>query len=153
MDFAIQKAVELGVTEITPLFTEHCVINLNEKRIQKRLQHWQGIIISACEQSGRSVLPIINTTTTLIKWSESINKTCLVFDPLATTSLKEIQPESDCVNLVIGPEGGLSPKEILELDKKENFHTVKFGSRILRTETAAVSTITAIQLLWGDLLE
>lgn len=153
MDFAIQKAVELGVTEITPLFTEHCVVNLNEKRIQKRLQHWQGIIISACEQSGRSVLPIINTTTTLIKWAESINKICLVFDPLASTSLKEVKPESDCINLVIGPEGGLSPKEILELDKKENFHTVKFGSRILRTETAAVSAITAIQLLWGDLLE
>lgn len=153
MDFAIQKAVELGVTEITPLFTEHCVVNLNEKRIQKRLQHWQGIIISACEQSGRSVLPIINTTMNLIKWAESINKICLVFDPLATTSLKEVKPESDCINLVIGPEGGLSPKEILELDKKENFQTVKFGSRILRTETAAVSSITAIQLLWGDLLE
>ncbi len=153
MDFAIQKAVELGVTEITPLFTDFCVVNLNEKRIQKRLQHWQGIIISACEQSGRSVLPIINTTTTLIKWAESINKTCLVFDPLATTSLKQVKPESDYINLVIGPEGGLSPKEILELNKKENFHTVKFGSRILRTETAAVSAITAIQLLWGDLLE
>lgn len=153
MDFAIQKAVELGVTEITPLFTDFCVVNLNEKRIQKRLQHWQGIIISACEQSGRSVLPIINTTTTLIKWAESISKICLVFDPLATTSLKQVKPESDCINLVIGPEGGLSPKEILELNKKENFHTVKFGSRILRTETAAISAITAIQLLWGDLLE
>ena len=76
MDFAIQKAVELGVTEITPLFTEHCVVNLNEKRLQKRLLHWQGIIISACEQSGRSVLPNINTATTLIKWSDSINKIC-----------------------------------------------------------------------------
>ena len=71
MDFAIQKAVELGVTEISPLFTEFCVVNLNEKRIQKRLHHWQGIIISACEQSGRTVLPILNTTTTLIKWAES----------------------------------------------------------------------------------
>lgn len=153
MDFAIQKAVELGVTEITPLFTEHCIVNLNEKRMQKRLQHWQGIIISACEQSGRSVLPVINTATTLTKWSESINKTCLVFDPLATRSLKEIKPKSDCINLVIGPEGGLSSKEILELDEKENFYTVKFGTRILRTETAAISAITAIQLLWGDLLK
>lgn len=153
MDFAIQKAVELGVTEITPLFTEHCIVNLNEKRMQKRIQHWQGIIISACEQSGRSLLPVINTATTLTKWSESINKICLVFDPLATISLKKIKPESDCINLVIGPEGGLSSKEILELDEKENFYAVKFGSRILRTETAAVSAITAIQLLWGDLLE
>lgn len=153
MDFAIQKAVELGVTEITPLFTEHCVVNLNEKRIQKRLLHWQGIIISACEQSGRSVLPIINTPKALIKWAESINNMCLIFDPVATTSLKEIKPENHCMSLIIGPEGGLSSKEILELDKKENIHTVKFGSRILRTETAAVAAITAIQILWGDLLK
>lgn len=153
MDFAIQKVVELGVTEITPLFTEHCIVNLNEKRMQKRLQHWQGIIIGACEQSGRSVLPVINTATTLTKWSESINKICLVFDPLSTRSLNEIKSKSDCINLVIGPEGGLSSKEIFELDEKENFYTVKFGSRILRTETAAISAITAIQLLWGDLLK
>ena len=83
MDFAIQKAVELGVTEITPLFTEHCVVNLNEKRIQKRLHHWQGIIISACEQSGRNVLPHLNKTTTLTNWSESLNQTCIIFDPVA----------------------------------------------------------------------
>lgn len=152
MDFAIQKSVELGVTEITPLFTEYCVVNLNEKRIQKRLQHWQGIIISACEQSGRSVLPVLNTTTTLIKWAESIHETCIIFDPLATATLKNITPENNVVNLVIGPEGGLSTNEILELNKKNNFHTVNFGPRILRTETAAISTITAIQLLWGDLL-
>lgn len=153
MDYAIQKSVELGITEITPLFTEHCVINLDEKRIQKRLQHWQGIIISACEQSGRSVLPIINTPTTLIKWTETINTICLVFDPVATASLKDVKPENNYINLVIGPEGGLSSKEIMELDNKKNFHAVKFGSRILRTETAAVSSITAIQVLWGDLVK
>ena len=152
MDFAIQKAVELGVTEITPLFTEHCVVNLNEKRIQKRLHHWQGIIISACEQSGRNVLPHLNKTTTLTNWSESLNQTCIIFDPVATKTLKQITPDNNCINLVIGPEGGLSAKEISELEKKENFQTVKFGPRILRTETAAVSAITAIQLLWGDLL-
>lgn len=152
MDFAIQKAVELGVTEITPLFSEYCVVNLDEKRIKKRLAHWQGIIISACEQSGRSVLPILNTTTTLVKWSESINITCLVFDPLAITSLKTINLENDSINLVIGPEGGLSTNEISELDKKESFYPVRFGPRILRTETAAVSAITAIQILWGDML-
>jgi 16S rRNA (uracil1498-N3)-methyltransferase len=152
MDFAIQKAVELGVTEITPLFTEHCVVNLDEKRIQKRLHHWQGIIISACEQSGRNVLPHLNKTTTLTNWSDSLNQTCIIFDPVATKTLKQITPDNNCVNLVIGPEGGLSAKEISELEKKENFQTVKFGPRILRTETAAVSAITAIQLLWGDLL-
>lgn len=153
MDFAIQKAVELGVTEITPLFTEHCVVNLDEKRIKKRLQHWQGIIVSACEQSGRSILPVLNQVTDLNNWSESIENICLALDPLATATFNDIKPEEKHLSLVIGPEGGLSSAEISELGKKEKFHTVKFGPRILRTETAALSAVTAIQLLWGDLLK
>lgn len=152
MDFAIQKAVELGVTEITPLFTEYCVVNLDEKRIIKRLAHWQGIIISACEQSKRNVIPLLNNATTLIKWTEQTNETCLVFEPSAERTLKDIKLESNKMNLVIGPEGGLSSNELLQFEKKLNFHSVKFGPRVLRTETAAVSAITAIQLLWGDLL-
>ena len=153
MDFAIQKAVELGVTEITPLFTEHCVVNLDQKRITKRLQHWQGIIISAAEQCGRAVLPRLNTATTLENWSDTIDTSCIVLDPLASATLKEIAPENNFINLVVGPEGGLSAKEISALIVKTHFHTVKFGPRILRTETAAVAAVTAIQLLWGDLLE
>ena len=152
MDFAIQKAVELGVTEITPLFTEHCVVNLDEKRIQKRLQHWHGVIVSACEQSGRSVLPDLNSVINLNEWSEKVENICFVLDPLATSTLNQITPENNNISLVIGPEGGLSVNEISELKKKESFHTVKFGPRILRTETATLSVITAIQLLWGDLL-
>lgn len=151
MDFAIQKAVELGVTEITPLFTEHCVVNLDEKRIQKRLNHWQGIIVSACEQSGRNILPVLNTTTTLKEWSGSIKETCIIFNPVAKATLKSIKPKNNKINLIIGPEGGLSSNEILEMEEHENFYNVKFGQRILRTETAAVATITAIQILWGDL--
>ena len=153
MDFAIQKTVELGVTEITPLFTEHCVVNLDEKRIKKRLHHWQGIIVSACEQSGRNVVPLLHTATTLKIWSESISETCLVFNPVATKTLKNIKPENNNISLIIGPEGGLSSNELLELEKQTNIHSIKFGPRILRTETAALSAITAIQLLWGDLLE
>jgi len=152
MDFAIQKSVELGVTEITPIFTEHCVVNLDEKRVQKKLHHWQGIIISACEQCGRSVVPRLNTASTLLKWADTISQTCIIFDPLAKASLKDITPENDTINLLIGPEGGLSTNEISEIKKKDNFKAIKFGPRILRTETAAVSAMTAIQLLWGDLL-
>lgn len=152
MDFAIQKAVELGVTEITPLFTEHCVVNLDEKRIIKRLQHWQGIIISACEQCGRNCLPILNTTNKLTLWADSLKGTCLIFDPIASSTLKNIKVENDIISLVIGPEGGLSNKEISDLKMKDNFQAVKFGPRILRTETAAVSAITALQVLWGDIL-
>ena len=153
MDFAIQKAVELGVTEITPLFTQHCVVNLDEKRIKKRLQHWQGIIVSACEQSGRNVIPLLHTAITLKVWSESIKETCLVFNPVATRSLKNIKLEDKNISLIIGPEGGLSSNELLVLEKQKNIQSIKFGPRILRTETAALSAMTAIQLLWGDLLE
>ncbi|MCW8899088.1 MAG: 16S rRNA (uracil(1498)-N(3))-methyltransferase [Gammaproteobacteria bacterium] len=153
MDYAIQKAVELGVTKITPLFTEHCVVNLDEKRIQKRLQHWQGIMISACEQCGRSVLPALNTTASLLPWAETVSDLSIIFDPLASATLRTINPENNKLNLIIGPEGGLSSHEISELIKKSNFHAVKFGPRILRTETAAVSAITAAQILWGDLLQ
>ena len=151
MDYAIQKAVELGVTEITPLFTEHCVVNLDEKRLKKRLLHWQGIIVSACEQSGRNIVPTLNIATTLKKWAEEIKETCLIFEPTASNALKEIKPEKNKLNLVIGPEGGFSSNEISEMVKQEHFYSVRFGPRILRTETAAVSAITAIQLLWGDL--
>ena len=153
MDYAIQKAVELGVNNITPLFTEYCVVNLDEKRIKKRLNHWNGVIISACEQSGRNVLPILNIPTSLTKWCDDIDMACLILDPLAKETLKDINLKDNSISLVVGPEGGLSSSEIIELNNKTNFHAVKFGPRILRTETAAVSAITAIQLLWGDLLK
>ena len=151
MDFAIQKAVELGVTKITPLLTEYCVVKLDEKRMQKRLQHWQGIIVSACEQSGRNILPQLNVTSTLMNWSEKTNETCLIFSPVATQTLQKIKPENNSMSLLIGPEGGFSDNEITELEKNSSFHSVKFGPRVLRTETAALSAITAMQVLWGDL--
>ena len=153
MDYAIQKAVELGVKEITPLFTDFCVVNLDEKRIQKRLQHWQGVIISACEQCGRNFLPILNPVKTLTHWSEESHELCIVLDPVAKNTLNTITPEKNLISLLIGPEGGLSANEISELNRKKNFYPIRFGPRILRTETAAVSAITAIQILWGDLLD
>ena len=117
------------------------------------MQHWQGIIVSACEQSGRNIIPSLNSAITLKKWSETISQTCLVFDPLATETLKSIEQTIKFITVIVGPEGGLSSTEIQELNKQENVQTIKFGPRILRTETAALSAITAIQLLWGDLLK
>jgi 16S rRNA (uracil1498-N3)-methyltransferase len=152
MDYAIQKAVELGVSEITPLFTEHCVVNLDEKRSQKRIEHWRGVIISACEQCGRNFLPTLHDAKQLATWAEYQHVTCLIFDPQANDSLKSFEPEKNKINVLIGPEGGLSTNEISGLTAKNNFHSVRFGPRVLRTETAAVSAITALQLLWGDLL-
>lgn len=153
MDYAIQKAVELGVTEITPLFTEHCVVNLDDKRSQKRLEHWRGVIISACEQCGRNQLPILHDANQLISWADTQHTLCLILDPQAHDTFSAYKPDNNKINVLVGPEGGLSANEISGLSVKDHCHTVRFGPRILRTETAAVSAITAMQLLWGDLLE
>ena len=124
MDYAVQKAVELGVTKIIPVVTERCNVQLSNGRDKKRWAHWQGIMIAACEQSGRSVLPELSPVTTL----EALTK----------------------LSLLIGPEGGLSEQE-LEQVQAANFQAVKFGPRILRTETATVASLAVIQTLWGDL--
>jgi len=126
MDYAIQKAVELGVQEITPLFTEYCVVNLDEKRTEKRHQHWQGIIVSASEQCGRNVLAKLNRPVKLNTWSEKISNICIVLDPLANKPLKSIMQNDDSVSLLIGPEGGLSKSELEALKIQNNFYPVKF---------------------------
>jgi len=152
MDFAIQKAVELGVTEITPLYTEHCVVNLDAKREAKRLQHWQGVIISACEQSGRSQLPKLHTPIDLRRNFNDLpaHKVKLTLNPYATKSLKQITAPNNEVLILIGPEGGLSEEEI-KTAEKQGYESIRMGPRILRTETAALTAISTIQLLWGDL--
>ena len=150
MDLAIQKATELGVSKIIPLFSEHTSVNLNDERQQKKLSHWKSIIISACEQCGRNELPELGPVTA---YSEFINYpltgTKLVFDPLSDTGLHFIKPADNNYFLLVGPEGGLSDNEI-RLSKQAGFTGIKIGNRILRTETAAIAGISAIQTLWGD---
>jgi len=155
MDIAIQKSVELGVSSITPLICQRTVVNLKGDRLDKKLAHWQGIAISACEQSGRSYLPEIHRP---VKFSELTNNLPgidaqalkLVLDPDATNTLKSFQPTESSISILIGPEGGLTDQEIVQA-KENNFEGVGLGPRILRTETAALSAITSAQLLWGDL--
>jgi len=152
MDYAIQKTVETGVNEITPLFTEHCSVSLNTERIQKRLIHWQNIIHSACEQSGRNRIPHINPPMQFDEFcSLPQSEIKLVLDPLANTTLSKVQllKPSTCT-LCIGPEGGLSQSEI-EHAIKNDYVAVKMGIRTFRTETAAVVSMAALQLIWGDL--
>lgn len=152
MDFAIQKAVELGVTEITPLYTERCVVNLDTKREAKRLQHWQGIIISACEQSGRNQLATLHTPIDIRHNFSKLPdyKLKLTLSPYATQNLKQIKKPDGDVLVLIGPEGGLSKQEV-QTAIQHGFESVRMGPRILRTETAAITTISTIQMLWGDL--
>jgi len=151
MDFAIQKAVELGVSNITPVFCERTVVNLKGDRLEKKIHHWQSIAISACEQSGRNILPTITDSYNFDNAITLNNKHCkLMLEPTSSTSIKNVSPETDNISIYIGPEGGFTSNEVIKA-KEENILGVTLGPRILRTETAALSSITAVQLLWGDL--
>ena len=151
MDYAIQKAVELGVTHIVPLFTEFCVVNIQKEREEKRLAHWQGIIIAACEQCGRNIIPTLSAPLNFKHWLADASASLkLLFDPYATQHLAQLASPSGDVIILIGPEGGLSDGETAAA-KQAGFSAVQLGPRMLRTETAPVAALAAVQTLWGDL--
>ena len=151
MDFTIQKAVELGVTEIQPLVTDHVVVKLNEERWQRKQEHWQSVAVSACEQSGRTRVPRVSLVQDLRVWltacpADSIK---LVLAPGAVPATP-LKPKGQNVILLVGPEGGLSDKE-LELAELCGFARLPLGPRVLRTETAGMVALTVVQSLWGDM--
>ena len=162
MDFTLQKSVELGVNTITPIFTERCGVKLNAERLTKKHQQWQKIVISACEQSGRCTIPIVKEPILLQTWlAQQSSALKINLHPKAQHSIMTIpyQPTvSDDINvkslisvrLLIGPEGGLTDDEITQANKA-GFIDVLLGPRILRTETAALTAITALQCRFGDL--
>lgn len=151
MDWVIQKAVELGVAEITPLITERCGVKLSAERWAKKHQQWQKIIIGACEQCGRNTLPILHQPVQLTEWvATSTNQLRLTLHPKADKGVRHLQVPTTGVKLLIGPEGGFTDHEIY-LTEENGFQTVHLGPRILRTETAALATIAAIQAMYGDL--
>lgn len=152
MDLALQKAVELGVAEITPLLTEFCVVRLDEERKSNRYQHWEGVIRSACEQSGRNWVPVLHDTLSLETWLETrpVETLNLFLDPRAETALKGLSPPPEGLTLTIGPEGGFSERE-QEAAHASGLTPVTLGPRILRTETAVIAGLSACQALWGDL--
>lgn len=150
MDWAIQKAVELGANQITPLFTQRCEVKLQGERADKRQAHWQQIAVSACEQSGRSVIPKVHPPTSLDAWLEVLQADLkLVLHHRTEQSLESLQ-RPDELALLIGPEGGLSREEI-ESAQQSGFKPARFGPRVLRTETAPVTALTLAQYLWGDI--
>lgn len=151
MEFTIQKCVELGVCNITPLFSKRCGVKLNPERLAKKQKQWQQIAISACEQSGRNIIPTINPVETVDSWcSADFNGLKLNLHPRANLSINTLENPSENIKLLIGPEGGLSEDEIL-MTTKFNFTEILLGPRILRTETAALTAITALQVKFGDL--
>ena len=149
MDYAVQKATEMGVNIITPLFSERCEVRLDQQRLQKRLHHWQQIAISACEQSGRNDTPKINPPIALQDWVSQVEaQSKLVLHPHDTVPLTDMPAPTSCA-LLIGPEGGLTEAEVRAATAR-HFQAICLGPRILRTETAPVATLSLLQHLWGD---
>ncbi|AMO54637.1 16S rRNA methyltransferase [Endozoicomonas montiporae] len=150
MDYAIQKATEVGVTDITPLFSERCEVKLNKERQDKRLRHWQQVAISACEQCVRNRVPVIHPAMSVEDWmAQQTSELKFVLHHRTERRLDGYeQPAS--VSLLIGPEGGLTADEIQRAEQS-GFNALALGPRVLRTETAPVSAITLMQYLWGDL--
>jgi 16S rRNA (uracil1498-N3)-methyltransferase len=150
MDLVIQKAVELGVNNITPLWTRRSQVRLSGKRLDKRLCHWRAIVQSACEQSGRVYLPELLTAIDLNDWLEAVPRETvrIVLDPESDTTLHEVK-RSKHVQVLIGPEGGFEKQEV-QTAVAGGFQRVRLGARTLRTETAALAALAALQTLWGD---
>lgn len=150
MDWAVQKATELGVAVLSPLVTERSVVKLDVRQAAKRREHWRGVAIAACEQCGRNRLPEVLSPTAYGEWLATARASVrLLFDPTAASGLQTIGKVS-AVTLLIGPEGGLSPAE-RTLAVEAGFKPVRMGPRVLRTETAAIAAISALQALFADM--
>jgi 16S rRNA (uracil1498-N3)-methyltransferase len=150
MDYTVQKAVELGVAAIQPLTTERSVVRLDEARAAKRVAHWQAVVAAACEQCGRNIVPPVLAVKTLSAWlgtpSGSVR---LTLSPGAGTRLAGLEKPKASLTLLVGPEGGLSTRERADAEAA-GYLAVRLGPRVLRTETAALAALAAMQTLWGD---
>lgn len=149
MDWVVQKAVELGVTRISPLFTKRSLVRLAGERLHRREQHWRGVLAAACEQSGRRYIPELTAGTSLTHWLARQYPCPLLLDPGSVTALPTLSGPGEALTLLAGPEGGLAPEE-RTLAQRAGFTAVRLGPRILRAETAPLAALAAIQALWGD---
>lgn len=151
MDFVIQKAVELGVSEIYPIVTERCNVRLDKEREQKRLEHWRAVVISACEQCGQNKVPILHPPVLLPAWLQTVRAELkFILLPQVDHKLKSQSSAVKTIVLLIGPEGGLSEQEIKTAESAE-FIALNLGPRVLRTETAALTALAVLQFQFGDL--
>jgi 16S rRNA (uracil1498-N3)-methyltransferase len=151
MDLTIQKAVELGVSRIVPVESERCVVRLKGERAEKRAAHWRQVVISACEQCGRNRIPEVRMIAPLDVWlaAEADGAQRWMLLPGADTALRDLPRSRKPVELLVGPEGGLTDTEA-EAARRAGYQPVRLGPRVLRTETAAPALLAALQALWGD---
>lgn len=151
MDFTLQKSVELGVAEIRPVISERCIVRLSGERAEKRVARWQEIVVSACEQSGRNIVPKVLPLTTYAQALQQLPQetTKLLMSLNRAQKLSDVRPQSGKVVFMVGPEGGWTEKEEQQAFDA-GFQSVTLGKRVLRTETASLAAIAAMQTLWGD---
>ena len=152
MDYTIQKAVELGVTTVQPLLSERCVVRLSGERAAKRVLHWQAVVAAACEQCGRNQVPAVHALLPLRDWLQqtaAAGGLRILLAPQAVTGLRQLDRPAGSVTVLAGPEGGLTAAEAAAA-ARTGFLPLRLGPRVLRTETAAVALLAAMQTLWGD---
>lgn len=152
MDWVVQKATELGVTEIQPLATERSVARLSAERAAKRTEHWRQVAVSACEQCGRNVLPVIHPPLEIMTWLKQMRDSGnarYILLPQGASSLQSQPKPQGGVVLLIGAEGGFAQAES-DAALLCGFKPVRLGARVMRTETAAVAGLAVLQSLWGD---
>ena len=154
MDLILQKSVELGVSRIQPLWMQRCQAHVRGERLEKRIKHWHGVIISACEQCGRGILPELCTPEEYSTWLTRRNNSSLglMLQPESKHVLHNMPAPEQDVDVLVGPEGGLTTEE-QRLAEASGFQGIRLGQRILRTETAAVVALAGIHTLWGDFLD
>ena len=154
MDLTLQKSVELGVAAIQPLFMRRSVVKLSGEKAERRLQHWQGVVVSACEQCGRNVIPPVAEIQSFLPWLQQTQNSPdalqrYLLDPEAESSLRDLPAPNGPILLLAGPEGGFDPAE-RRAAVAAGCQRIRLGPRILRTETAALAAIAAMQAVWGD---
>lgn len=151
MDNALQKATELGVFCIQPLISHRVGVRLDESRQIKRSAHWQKVVISACEQSGRAIVPEVKQPLSISDWlADAFESPRLVLDPFAENKLSGLSVEADSISILVGPEGGFTDDEIKNVCAS-GVLAVSLGPRVLRTETAGPAAITVLQAKTGGI--
>jgi 16S rRNA (uracil1498-N3)-methyltransferase len=156
MDYTVQKAVELGVTRIQPLETGRSIVRLTRARAERRAAHWQAVAVAACEQCGRNRVPPVEPIAALRDWlardergPAAARPLRLLLAPDRGASLRDLPRPAGRIVVLAGPEGGFAPEEAKDAERA-GFLAVRLGPRVLRTETAALAALAAMQLLWGD---
>ncbi|MDZ4348157.1 MAG: 16S rRNA (uracil(1498)-N(3))-methyltransferase [Xanthomonadaceae bacterium] len=154
MDWVLQKATELGVAAIAPIITEHTEVRLDAERGERRMSHWRGVIAAACQQCGRAQLPQLSEPRALADWAVSVPPDALrlALHPGGQLALGDVPapPSGASLILVVGPEGGLSERDMSQL-QRAGFSGLRLGPRVLRTETAGLAALAALQARLGDL--